>query len=156
MSPALTGLHPGYGERFLHEARIIAYDGQGVTPHPLPADGLATVNAPPEHLRRMIGAFRDGGGTGRLVLQVHLSWAPTDEEALRIDGIYDYMANPINEGPLVETTSNMSAQAGLSFPIWRDRRVPEPRRSDPHVPRGTSPTPHPARTPDRSPAHRPR
>jgi outer membrane protein OmpA-like peptidoglycan-associated protein len=47
--------------------------------------------------------------------------------ALRIDGIYDYMANPINEGPLVETTSNMSAQAGLSFPIWRDRRVPEPR-----------------------------
>jgi probable non-F420 flavinoid oxidoreductase len=48
------------------------------------ADGLATVNAPAEHLRRMIGAFRDGGGTGRLVLQVHLSWAPTDEEALRI------------------------------------------------------------------------
>ena len=48
------------------------------------ADGLATVNAPAEHLRRMIGAFRDGGGTGRLVLQVHLSWAPTHEEALRI------------------------------------------------------------------------
>ena len=48
------------------------------------ADGLATVNAPPDRLRAMIDAFREGGGTGRLVLQVHLSWAPTDEEALRI------------------------------------------------------------------------
>ena len=50
------------------------------------ADGLATVNAPADHLRRMIDAFRDGGGpaAGPLVLQVHLSWAPTDEQALRI------------------------------------------------------------------------
>ena len=45
------------------------------------ADGLATVNAPVEQLRRMIDAF---GSDGRLVLQVHLAWAPTDEEALRI------------------------------------------------------------------------
>jgi alkanesulfonate monooxygenase SsuD/methylene tetrahydromethanopterin reductase-like flavin-dependent oxidoreductase (luciferase family) len=48
------------------------------------ADGLATVNAPVEQLRRMIDAFRSGGGEGPLVLQVHLSWAPTEEEALRI------------------------------------------------------------------------
>ena len=49
------------------------------------ADGLATVNAPVAHLRRMLDAFRSGGGRdGRLVLQVHLSWAPTDEQALRI------------------------------------------------------------------------
>jgi probable non-F420 flavinoid oxidoreductase len=48
------------------------------------ADGLATVNGPVEHLRRMLDAFGSGGGTGKLVLQVHLSWAPTDEEALRI------------------------------------------------------------------------
>jgi probable non-F420 flavinoid oxidoreductase len=48
------------------------------------ADGLATVNAPVEHLRRMIDAYGEGGGDGRLVLQVHLSWAPTEEEALRI------------------------------------------------------------------------
>ena len=50
------------------------------------ADGLATVNAPVDQLRRMIDAFRDGGGSERamLVLQVHLSWAPTEEEALRI------------------------------------------------------------------------
>jgi probable non-F420 flavinoid oxidoreductase len=48
------------------------------------ADGLATVNAPREQLRKMLDAYREGGGSGRLVLQVHLSWAPTDEEALRI------------------------------------------------------------------------
>ncbi len=45
------------------------------------ADGLATVNAPVEHLRRMLDAFGDGG---RKVLQVHVSWAPSQEEALRI------------------------------------------------------------------------
>ena len=32
----------------------------------------------------MIDAYRDNGGTGRLVLQVHVSWAPTDDEALAI------------------------------------------------------------------------
>lgn len=42
------------------------------------ADGLITVNAPLEHLRRMIEAYRDAGGRGKLALQVHLSWA-TDE-----------------------------------------------------------------------------
>jgi probable non-F420 flavinoid oxidoreductase len=48
------------------------------------ADGLATVNAPVEQLRRIVDAFRSSGGDGRLVLQVHLSWAQSDEEALRI------------------------------------------------------------------------
>jgi probable non-F420 flavinoid oxidoreductase len=48
------------------------------------ADGLATVNAPPEQLKKIVDAYRDGGGQGRLVLQVHLSWAPNEEEALRV------------------------------------------------------------------------
>jgi probable non-F420 flavinoid oxidoreductase len=49
------------------------------------ADGLATVNQPREKLVEMIDAFRSNGGEGkRLVLQVHLSWAPAEEEALRI------------------------------------------------------------------------
>jgi probable non-F420 flavinoid oxidoreductase len=48
------------------------------------ADGLITVNAPPEHLRRMAEAYRDAGGRGKLHLQVHLSWAPDDETATRI------------------------------------------------------------------------
>src|SRR5688572_4417093 len=43
------------------------------------ADGLITINQPHEHLRRMLDAF-DGPAS----LQVHVSWAPTEEEALRI------------------------------------------------------------------------
>ncbi len=45
------------------------------------SDGMVTVNQPPEQLRRMVEAHRDAGGTGPLALQVHLSWAPTEEEA---------------------------------------------------------------------------
>src|SRR5918996_5540254 len=49
------------------------------------ADGLVTINQPRETLERVIAAFRDGGGAGRPVrLQVHLCWAPTEEEAARI------------------------------------------------------------------------
>jgi probable non-F420 flavinoid oxidoreductase len=45
------------------------------------ADGLITVNAPREHLRAMIDAYRGAGGRGRLHLQVHVSWAPEEEQA---------------------------------------------------------------------------
>ena len=48
------------------------------------ADGLATVAQPHESLRRVIGAYRDNGGRGRLAVQVHVSYAPTDDEALAI------------------------------------------------------------------------
>jgi probable non-F420 flavinoid oxidoreductase len=49
------------------------------------ADGLATINQPRERLEQVIAAFREGGGEGKPVhLQVHLSWAPTEEEALAI------------------------------------------------------------------------
>jgi probable non-F420 flavinoid oxidoreductase len=48
------------------------------------ADGLATVNAPEEHLRAMIDAYRGAGGRGPICLQVHLSWAPTQREAEEI------------------------------------------------------------------------
>lgn len=48
------------------------------------ADGLITVNAPLDHLRRVIDAYRSAGGRGRLCLQVHMSWAPDPDEAARI------------------------------------------------------------------------
>ena len=49
------------------------------------ADGLITINQPPEQLRRVLDAFRDGGGDGKpAFLQVHLSWAETEEEALAV------------------------------------------------------------------------
>jgi coenzyme F420-dependent glucose-6-phosphate dehydrogenase len=47
------------------------------------ADGLLTVSAGPEQMRKVIEAFRRGGGAGkRLVVQVGLNWAPTEAEAL--------------------------------------------------------------------------
>jgi len=49
------------------------------------ADGMITVNQPLEALERVIGAFRQGGGDGKPVaIQVHLSWARDDDEALAI------------------------------------------------------------------------
>ncbi|GAB49102.1 TIGR03885 family FMN-dependent LLM class oxidoreductase [Mobilicoccus pelagius] len=48
------------------------------------ADGIVTINQPPERLRRIVDAYRDAGGDGELVLQVHVSWAPTSEEAWAI------------------------------------------------------------------------
>ncbi|WP_165066792.1 TIGR03885 family FMN-dependent LLM class oxidoreductase [Marisediminicola senii] len=48
------------------------------------ADGLATIAQPIETLRRVIGSYRDAGGDGTVAVQVHLSYADTDAEALAI------------------------------------------------------------------------
>ncbi|MFJ6673699.1 TIGR03885 family FMN-dependent LLM class oxidoreductase [Actinosynnema sp. NPDC091369] len=48
------------------------------------ADGLITVNAPRGRLERVVGAYRDAGGRGKLHLQVHLSWAGSEDEARSI------------------------------------------------------------------------
>lgn len=45
------------------------------------ADGLITVNQDPDTLREVIASYRGAGGRGRVALQLHLSWAPTLEEA---------------------------------------------------------------------------
>ncbi|MFJ5699695.1 TIGR03885 family FMN-dependent LLM class oxidoreductase [Arthrobacter sp. NPDC093139] len=50
------------------------------------ADGLVTVNQPHDKLREMLSAYRDHGGRGKAILQIHLSWAPTEEEAVAIAG----------------------------------------------------------------------
>lgn len=47
------------------------------------ADGLLTVSAKPDKLKKVIEAFRRGGGDGKpLFLQVGLNWAESEEEAL--------------------------------------------------------------------------
>ena len=49
------------------------------------ADGLITVNQDRPVLRALLDAFRAGGGDGKpAYLQAHVSWAPTEEEALAI------------------------------------------------------------------------
>jgi G6PDH family F420-dependent oxidoreductase len=48
------------------------------------ADGLLTVGQSVEQVKRIIDAFRRGGGEGKPIhLKLDLSWAPTDAEALR-------------------------------------------------------------------------
>jgi probable non-F420 flavinoid oxidoreductase len=48
------------------------------------ADGLATIAQSHDHLRQMIDAYREAGGRGSLVLQVHLSYAADEDTALRV------------------------------------------------------------------------
>lgn len=48
------------------------------------ADGLITVNQPIEVLEKVLGAFREEGGDKPAYLQVHLSWAESEEQALAI------------------------------------------------------------------------
>jgi G6PDH family F420-dependent oxidoreductase len=52
------------------------------------ADGLLTIQAGPEHVRRVVEAFGRGGGKGKpMKMQVSLNWDTTEELALQ--GAYD-------------------------------------------------------------------
>ncbi len=80
----------------VHEARVWSRPEQGPPLHGAAvsadtagwiagwADGLATVAQSPDALRRIVEEFRGSGGRGPAVLQVHVSLAPTDAEALAI------------------------------------------------------------------------
>lgn len=48
------------------------------------ADGLLTVDQPAAQLRKVVDAYRDAGGRGPAGVQVHLSWHPDEDTALRI------------------------------------------------------------------------
>jgi coenzyme F420-dependent glucose-6-phosphate dehydrogenase len=51
------------------------------------ADGLLTVNAKPEQVRKVVEAFHRGGGEGKpLLMQVGLNWGRTEQQA--VDGAY--------------------------------------------------------------------
>lgn len=71
------------------------------------ADGLITINAPHERLRQIIDAYRDAGGGGPLVLQVHLSWAPTQAEAEAI--AYDQWRSNVFAEPVCWDTDSPQA-----------------------------------------------
>jgi probable non-F420 flavinoid oxidoreductase len=63
--------------------------GPAVTPetaarHAAWADGLITVNQSTDTLQRVLESYRAAGGRGPARLQIHLSWAPTEEEAVAI------------------------------------------------------------------------
>ncbi|TFV54338.1 TIGR03885 family FMN-dependent LLM class oxidoreductase [Mycobacterium sp. PS03-16] len=63
--------------------------GPAVTPataakHAAWADGLVTVNQVKDTLQQVLDAYRGAGGRGPARLQIHLSWAPTEDEAAAI------------------------------------------------------------------------
>jgi probable non-F420 flavinoid oxidoreductase len=63
------------------------------------ADGLVTINQPRETLERIVAAFREGGGDGKPVfLQVHLSWAESEQQALEI--AYDQWRTNVFQPPI--------------------------------------------------------
>jgi probable non-F420 flavinoid oxidoreductase len=45
------------------------------------ADGIVTINQPADVLRDLLAAYRDAGGRGRAAIQIHLSWAATEDQA---------------------------------------------------------------------------
>ena len=48
------------------------------------ADGLITVSQPLDQLRAVLDAFRSSRAGGKAFVQVHVSWAPTQDEAMAI------------------------------------------------------------------------
>jgi probable non-F420 flavinoid oxidoreductase len=62
------------------------------------ADGLITINQDPATLREMIDAYRSAGGSGPLAIQVHLSYAPTLDEARAI--AYDQWRSNVFKPPV--------------------------------------------------------
>jgi coenzyme F420-dependent glucose-6-phosphate dehydrogenase len=96
------------GERVTHRGSVTVVDAQLYSRPKLPppllgaavteataefvggwSDGLLTVASKPEQLKKVIAAFRRGGGEGKpLHLQVALNWAPTEAAALK--GAYDH------------------------------------------------------------------
>lgn len=71
------------------------------------ADGLVTVNQPVDTLRELLAAYRDSGGTGRAALQVHLSWAPTEDEAEHL--AHDQWRSNVFAAPVNSDTASVEA-----------------------------------------------
>ncbi len=86
------------------------------------ADGFATVNAPVEQLQRMLDAF--GREDCRRVLQVHVSWAPSDEEAREI--AYDQWRTNVFDPPVcwdLDSPEAFDAAAKLVTPADLEGKV---------------------------------
>lgn len=91
------------GERVTHRGSVTVVDGELYSrPKTVPpvlgaavtestaefvgrwSDGLLTVSGKPDNVRKVIEAFRRGGGEGKPIhLQVTLNWAPTEAQALQ-------------------------------------------------------------------------
>lgn len=71
------------------------------------ADGLVTVNQPVDVLAEVLTAYRENGGRGRAALQLHLSWAPTMQEAEAI--AHDQWRSNVFGDPIAADTLTVEA-----------------------------------------------
>lgn len=64
------------------------------------ADGLITIVGSRDEMQTMLRSYRDAGGQGPCVVQIHLSWAPTDAQALAI-AVEQWRHGPVVKPPEV-------------------------------------------------------
>ncbi|HET8595607.1 MAG TPA: TIGR03885 family FMN-dependent LLM class oxidoreductase [Intrasporangium sp.] len=83
------------------------------------ADGLVTIGQPTETLHRVTDAYRHGGGRGWLALLVHLSWAPTEDEA--IDLAMDHWPAGVFGPPLVLDVETVDGFDELARHVTEDQ-----------------------------------
>ena len=77
------------------------------------ADGLITINQPRDQLRRIIDAFRRGGGEDKpLFLQVHVSFAGSETEARR--NAYDQWRSNAISASVAETLRTPQELSGVT------------------------------------------
>ncbi|KUI18617.1 LLM class F420-dependent oxidoreductase [Mycobacterium sp. GA-1285] len=100
--------------------------GPAVTPetaarHATWADGLVTVNQSREALEKVLRAYRDAGGRGPARLQIHLSWAPSEDEALAI--AHDQWRSNVFDPPVCWDTETVEA-----FDVMGEKVAPEQMR----------------------------
>ena len=76
------------------------------------ADGLVTVNQPKDVLAEVLAAYRDHGGRGPTALQLHLSWAPSMEEAESI--AHDQWRSNVFLDPVAADTLTVEAFDAMS------------------------------------------
>jgi probable non-F420 flavinoid oxidoreductase len=86
--------------------------GPAVTPetaarHAAWADGLITVNQSADTLQQVLDSYRGAGGRGPARLQIHLSWAPTEDEALAI--AHDQWRSNVYGPPVAWDTETVEA-----------------------------------------------
>lgn len=98
--------------------------GPAVTPetaarHAAWADGLVTVNQPREALQKVLDAYRDAGGRGPARLQIHLSWAPTEEQALEV--AHEQWRSNVFDPPVCWDTETVEAFDVMSEKVTPDQ-----------------------------------
>ncbi|MCT7657744.1 TIGR03885 family FMN-dependent LLM class oxidoreductase [Mycobacterium deserti] len=82
------------------------------------ADGLITVNQPRDKLAKVLDSYRDAGGRGPARLQIHLSWAPTEDQALSI--AHDQWRSNVFDPPVCWDTETVEA-----FDVMGEKVTPE-------------------------------